>query len=232
VSERQKLNSKPGHLVPTPLPHLDLETQDDKGRTPLLIAACKGEIAMIRQLLDAGAAVDARSTAMNITPLMGAANTENAAPLVRLLLEAGADPNAAGRNGAGALARAILGGDVDAARMLLDAGADPRGVKREAPPNTTPIWAAVALKRREMVDLLLSHGAEVNIGDSVTGTLFGEAVNSGDAVIARKLLEAGADPSRPGLSNLPLQAVALRFINPSMAQLLEEYNLSLAKSDI
>ncbi len=205
--------------------------QDAKGRTPLSIAAREGDAARIRQLLDAGAAVDARSASMNITPLMGAANRTNAAPLVRLLLDAGADPTAAARNGAGALARAVLGGDVEAAQMLLEAGANPRGAVTKAPPNTTPIWVAVAFKRPEMLDLLLAHGAEVNLGDSFTGTLFEEAVRSGNAVIARKLLEAGANPSRPGLMNLPLQAVALRFVNPPMAQLLEEYHLSLARAD-
>ena len=207
----------------------DVQARDAKGRTPLLVAARLGRISAARLLLEAGAEVDVRGEAMNITPLMAAAQRGDA-PLVRLLLEAGADPNAVSRNGAGVLARTAITGDTTTAEVLLDAGANPDG-GGSAPPNTAPLWAAIALKRRELVRLLLERGAQVNTGDSVSGTPFGVAVTGGDAEIARMLLEAGADPLRPALSNLPLLAVALRFSNPPMADLLEEYGLSLAESD-
>lgn len=189
----------------------------------------EGRISDARRLLEAGAEVDARSEAVGVTPLMAAAQRGDA-PMARLLLEAGADPNAASRNGATVLARVAITGNVPTAEALLDAGASPDGIG-SAPPNAAPLWAAVALKRRELVRLLLDRGAAVNTGDSVFGTPFGVAVTGGDAAIARMLLEAGADPLRPALSNLPLLAVALRFSNPPMADLLEEYGLSLAKSD-
>lgn len=208
----------------------DANARDAKGRTALLIAAREGHRDVAQALLTAGAEVDARSEGMNVTPLMAAAQRGDL-PFVRLLLEAGADPNASSRNGAGVLARAVLGGDVDTVRELLTAGANPDGTGSSAPPNASPLWAAVARKQRELARLLLEHKAQPNIGDSVTDTVFGVAVSGGDAEIARMLLEAGADPTRPALSNLPLLAVAMRFTNLPMAELLEEYGLSLAKGD-
>ncbi|HVK03981.1 MAG TPA: ankyrin repeat domain-containing protein, partial [Armatimonadaceae bacterium] len=196
--------------------------------TTLFDAARSGDAGAARRLLlaEAGAEVDARHGAMGVTALMAAAQRGDA-PVVRLLLEAGADPNAVGRNGAGALARAAVAGDaVETARLLLDAGADPNGGSSDAPPNATPLWAAVALKRRGLVGLLLERGANPNIGDSTTDTPFGVAATGGDAEIARRLLEAGADPLRPARANLPLLAVSLRFSNPPMAALLEEHGLS------
>ncbi|MBC7804540.1 MAG: ankyrin repeat domain-containing protein [Akkermansiaceae bacterium] len=208
----------------------DVEARDARGRTPLLVAAREGRADAARLLLEAGAAVDARGESMSITPLMASAQRGDVA-LVRLLLEAAADPNAAARNGAGVLARAVIGGNLVVAKALLDAGADPDGAGSSAPPNTSPLWVAVAMKKRDLVNLLLERGANTNTGDSVSDTPFGVAVSGGDATIARMLLEAGADPLRPALSNLPLLAVAIRFTNLPMAELLEEYGLSLAKSD-
>lgn len=209
----------------------DIHAPDEKGRTPLLVAAREGQMDAARLLLEAGAQVDARGAGLGVTPLMAATRCKASAPLVRLLLEAGADPNALAANGAGALAHAVLGGDIETMQVLLDAGADPNGAGAAASANTAPLWAAVALKRRDLVELLLARGAEVNTGNSSIGTPFNVAVTGGDAGIARMLLEAGADPLRPSLSNIPLLAVALRFTNLPMAQLLEEYGLSLASSD-
>lgn len=206
----------------------NVHARDAQDRTALLVAAREGQRDAARLLLAGGAEVDARGEAMSITPLMAAAR-RGESPLVRLLLEAGADPNAVSKNGAGSLARTAITGDTATAEALLEAGADPSGVGSAAPPNTSPLWAAIAMKRPDLVRLLLEHGAEVNTGDSTSGTPFGIAVTGGDAGIARMLLEAGADPLRPSLSNLPLLAVALRFTNPPMAKLLEEYNLSLAR---
>lgn len=208
----------------------DIHAHDARGRTPLLVATREGHNPVVRLLLEAGAEVYVRGETMGITPLMAAAQRGDT-DMVRLLLEAGADPNASSRNGAGVLARAVISGNAPIVRELLEAGANPNGSETSAPPNTSPLWAAVARKQHDLIRLLIERGARVNIGDSTSDTLFGIAVSGGDAVIARMLLEAGADPSRPALSNLPLLAVAMRFTNLSMAELLEEYGLSLAKSD-
>jgi len=202
--------------------------------------------AEVSRLLDAGADVNERRGPLGLTPLMVAAtvatgagraggDADAGAEMISLLLERGADASALAANGAGALARAVVADNGAGARLLLDAGADPNGsgagasgAGAEAPPNTSPLWAAVALRRATLVRLLLDHGAEANTGDSTYGTPFTVAVVGGDVGIARMLLEAGADPRRPSRVNLPLLAVAMVLRDPPMARLLEEYGLSLA----
>jgi ankyrin repeat protein len=214
----------------------DVYQRDEKDRSLLFLAVREAvPLAVVHLLLDHGADVNERSGRMGLTPLMAAASLvadadvssgDTSSSLVRLLLARGADVNALATNGAGALARAVVAGNETMVRLLLDAGADPKGGVL-APANTAPLWAAVALKQRSLVALLISRGADVNTGNSVIGTPFTIAVTGGDVEIARLLLEAGADPNRPSLVNLPLLAVALRLQNPPMAQLLEQHGLSL-----
>jgi ankyrin repeat protein len=184
--------------------------------------------------------VNERRGALNLTPLMVAATArvpaagtpgeDTSVALVTLLLDRGAEVNALASNGAGALARAVVAGNEAVVHLLLKAGADPRGDTPTSAVNTYPLWAAVALKRHSLVRLLITHGADVNIGNSVLGTPFTLAVTGGDVEMARLLLETGADPHRPSPVNLPLLGAALYLQNPPMAQLLEAHGLSMGRS--
>ena len=97
---------------------------DEKGSTPLHLAAERGESAAVIALVGAGAEVDAFS-ASGLTPLMRAAARGSMAG-VRALAAVGAsvDMRARGKSlhGATALYLASQGGHADAAKALLDAG--------------------------------------------------------------------------------------------------------------
>ena len=76
----------------------------------------------------------------------------------RLLLENGADPNQAARNGTrvSPLHSAIAGGNIEIVRDLLARGADVQGGQEG---GFTPLHSAAGEGSEEMVRLLLEHGA-------------------------------------------------------------------------
>ena len=110
------------------------------GLTPLMWAARYGAIDTMTILLDAGADVQARDTHNVWTPLLHAIHTQRAVA-VRLLLERGADANAATPNGITPLLMAADDPDPSTVKALLEYGANPRV---EGPGGATPLTQAVS----------------------------------------------------------------------------------------
>lgn len=86
-------------------------------------AAKADDVATLRQLLAAGAELDARDS-RGYSPLMLAAYS-GSRDAFDCLLAAGADPNSADDGGNSVLMGACFKGHVDLIHKLLDAGADP-----------------------------------------------------------------------------------------------------------
>jgi cytohesin len=76
----------------------DVNKANDKGATPLFVAAHNGHVAEVRVLIVAGADVN-KATDDGVMPLCMAAQFGHEV-VVRALIKAGADVNAAGNNGA------------------------------------------------------------------------------------------------------------------------------------
>ncbi|MCC6395119.1 MAG: ankyrin repeat domain-containing protein, partial [Bryobacterales bacterium] len=113
---------------------------DNAGATALMWAIPDEE--KVRLLLDHGAKVNVVSKATGRTPLLIAAGRPGAAPVVRLLLEKGADPKARDRNEETALMRAVYSNESGIFRLLLDRGVDVNAKSRS---NYTALMEAVSL---------------------------------------------------------------------------------------
>lgn len=96
------------------------------GFTPLHLACFAGGAEVVRILVEHDAPLEtlARHAQARVRPLGTAAFSRDPAS-VRVLLEAGADPNGPGEGGFTPLHTAAQNGDTDLVRLLLDHGADP-----------------------------------------------------------------------------------------------------------
>lgn len=139
-----------------------------EGRTPLMAAAGRGDLAEVRRLLAEGADVNA-ADAMGFTALFHACyngDEDRGYPdVVRALLEAGADREARIGYGVRPLMYAAGNGEAGVVEALLAAGADP------AARNEGGRTALMMVKDRDYVDVInLLHEAELALGGEGCGT--------------------------------------------------------------
>jgi ankyrin repeat protein len=149
-------------------------TLDLGGFTPLLFAARQGDLESARILLDAGARTEDRA-ASAASALVVAAHSGHGA-FAKMLLDKGADPNAAGA-GYTALHAAVLRGDLDLVQALLSRGANPN----------TPIEKGTPSR-------YYSKDWALNATALVGATPLWQAARYGDVPIMRALAAAGANP--------------------------------------
>ncbi len=133
------------------------------GSTPLQWAVFNGNTAEAKRLLKAGANVKAVND-YGVTAMQLAADASNT-ELIELLLKAGADANSPNPDGETALHLAARAGNLEAAKMLLRAGAQVDA--RERFGAQTPLMWAAARRHPELVELLLSRGAEANARSAI-----------------------------------------------------------------
>lgn len=147
------------------------------GHTPLMLAVEWQELGPVRELLAAGARVNVRERQKGLTALHIAA-ARGDTELLRTLLDAGAEVDAANVQGATPLCLALEQRNSAAARLLLDRGATVH-VRGTAP----PLFIAAQNRDLEMVRLLLSRGAdpgeirfEPSAGQGARSGTYGQAV--------------------------------------------------------
>lgn len=136
-------------------------------------AAQYGDLAALRRAIEAAEYGVDETNGRYETPLMAAADAGHA-EAVRMLLAAGADPDAmAGTDGGGyqmtmSLQRplhfAAGAGHAEVVALLLDAGADPNPTDAQGMTGS-PLAAAVYGAHPETVRLLLAHGADASALD-------------------------------------------------------------------
>ncbi|MEO8100518.1 MAG: ankyrin repeat domain-containing protein [Acidobacteriota bacterium] len=208
----------------------DINAQSGDGKDALSLAFFDGSYDVAEFLIDSRAnvnqkdaqrftalfwAVDRRN--METAPNFPWMETRDPLPLIKKLLDAGADPNflinstprARMREGsprlvyATSLMRAALAGDVELAKLLLSHGADPHIRSRDS--ETTLMAASgtgfingyhrqrTSAERLELVKLLVQLGEDVNAADNYGITPLMVAANLGDIEVVKYLISAGAD---------------------------------------
>jgi ankyrin repeat protein len=157
------------------------------GTTALHWAAQRNDLEAARLLLARGASAG-RANRYGVQPISLAAVNGNG-PLITLLLDAGATPDAA-MNGEPALMTAARSGSLAAVRALLDRGTDPN-VKEPWRGQTALMWAA-AEGHAGVVRELTSRGADLGARSTVGFTALLFAARQGKIDTAMALLDAGA----------------------------------------
>lgn len=89
------------------------------------------------------------------------------------------------------LLKAVECNDLQVAEWALNCGADPNG---NEDPSSRPLLKAIWLANEEMIDLLIKSGADVNKDNSLYNALAMNGNGSFNIAIAKKLIEAGANP--------------------------------------
>jgi len=155
---------------------------NDAGATPLMWAA--RDLPKTRLLLDHRADVNARSEDHR-TPLMIAARRPGAAPIVKLLLDRGANPNPNGKPVAESspLLEALTSGDEKIVKLLLNHGADAKAAA------DIGLYIAVEMK----CDRSLNRLARKITDKEVFTLALQETAVFGNLKAARLMLDHGAD---------------------------------------
>ncbi|HZN58409.1 MAG TPA: ankyrin repeat domain-containing protein, partial [Planctomycetota bacterium] len=162
------------------------EAQDRRPEPLLFQAIRRGDSALAASLLRQGTPANLRGE-NGTTPLLLAARYRNA-ECVKLLLDHGADPNAANEEGATALHWGS--GSLDVVRLLLEKWADPRA--RTKLGNTPLICAAAYPGSSQVVKLLLEKGADPHAWNGEGDTALTQAVMARDLECVKLLAERGA----------------------------------------
>lgn len=169
------------------------EVTDMTEETPLTIAAARGHLGVMKQLLtvvDHGLDLDTKGL-YDRTALASAAcygQTEAA----KLLLERGADREAKDMDRKTPLLLAALNGHDDTVMLFLDYGA---AVEAQDQHGRTALSWAAEHGSLSIVDLLLGQGAVVDTRTVNESTPLILAVRTGREAVVKRLLKAGADPN-------------------------------------
>jgi ankyrin repeat protein len=179
----------------------NIESRDEEGATPLMVAAEHGQSGVVRALLEKGAEVAARDTYGN-TALIGAAcecavvDMSETLESMRLLLGKGANINAKNKTGTTALMAAASAGRSANIQLLLDKGANIEA--KDSHGDTALLLSASGsgLPSADATKMLLARGANLEARNNDGDTALILAASKGgyeDAATVRLLLNRGAN---------------------------------------
>lgn len=187
-----------------------LDRRYDEGKTALIMAIEQGQPAIAKTLIAKGADVNAGDENQK-TALIHACEKRDAAT-VKALIAAGANPNAASKYGDMPLDTAIGEKHLVITRFLIENGADFK--------STTALTSAVIAGSREIADLLIAKGADINErgADGKTPLIYAVAADTG---IVRALVAKGADVNARDNEGQTAVLAAIKSFSPSKPQTVQ-----------
>ncbi len=171
----------------------DLDAKDSRGRTPIMAATHGNRVETVKALIDAGANINLQDDRKD-NPFLYA-GAEGQLEILKLLIEAGADTKLTNRYGGTALIPASERGHVEVVRELLArTDVDVNHVNNL---GWTALLEAVLLgsggaDHQQIVQLLIAHGADVQIADKDGVTPLQHARSKRFQAIEQILHAAGA----------------------------------------
>ena len=120
------------------------------------------------------------------------------APMIELLLKAGANPNSSTTTGTTALMMAASSGSADAVKVLLDHGANVNAA--DLTHGQTALMFAASLNRADTIKVLMSHGADATLTSTVTKTQVVRFNPDGNIVLTDEGEKPEAAKSEPARS--------------------------------
>lgn len=166
------------------------DSQEPKQLTSLHRAAAEGDLEWVKELLESGAAINAKNE-RGLTALHRAIN-RGKRQIVELLLDKGADVNAKDDKGFTPLFSAIGNRDYEMVKLLVDKGAN---VNVSANDGTTPLNNAVWIENMEVIECLLTGGADVNQKGYEGYTAYRSAAERGHRELVELFISKGVDIS-------------------------------------
>lgn len=232
------------------------DVRDDAGVTPLLSSAYEGHLKVVETLVAAGAKINqvpvglrewafsASRAPISDHALMEAASRGDAAlivairrghsPVVRYLLEKGADPKIANNRGDTPIFVAASEGAAEIISLLLKKGVDANSLETEkltvsmtntlqAMGRNTPLIAAAQGGHAPALEALVKGGAHVNHQGFLNKTALFWAVERGYTQAVEALLAAKADPNINDVEGLTPLMLAARAGNARLCRLLLDH---------
>ncbi|QJW93469.1 ankyrin repeat domain-containing protein [Frigoriglobus tundricola] len=187
----------------------------------LSTAVRESDLETIRAVLDAGADVryvrpHGYTVLIDVLYSQSIREEEQLIPVLRLLIERGADLNVISDYGESALRVSSRLGWFEAVGVLLDAGADP------GPLHWSPLHRAVALGTVADVRRRLECGDDLSARDWWERTPWLLSLQTRDVAKAELLLAAGADPNDRGRCGKPSLLFAAESNDPAVLRWLLE----------
>jgi ankyrin repeat protein len=171
-------------------------------RTPIGVAVSRGNERDVEVLLRKGG--DPMSKATRDTTALELATKKGYTDIVRTLLEHGAKPEPNSKLEGRLLQSAIKGGRIDILKALLDHGInvnarwEPAPIWRERGWVETALQVACATGRTDIVELLISRGAEINCEPDGYGSPLHAASCNGHLDVVQLLLDHHANCNAGG----------------------------------